>query len=251
MTPTPTPPSHPPRRTIDLNCDLGESPERLGDGTDLALLDIVTSANIACGGHAGDEETMREMARAALGRGVAIGAHPSYPDRANFGRVSIPMSIAVLEASIFEQIAAMDRVTRTIGGRLRHVKPHGALYHDAMTNPKVAAAVASAVVRVGPGLILVAMADSPMIPVWRAQGLQVATEAFADRSYEPDGSLRKRTLPGALITDPRLAAEQALSLARCAVPPDTLCIHSDTEGAVAIARAVRIALTAARLFATS
>ncbi|MEK6703349.1 MAG: 5-oxoprolinase subunit PxpA [Planctomycetota bacterium] len=232
-------------RSIDLNCDLGESPERLRDATDFALLDVVTSANIACGGHAGDEETMRKTAEAALARGVAIGAHPSYPDRENFGRVSMPMSIVALEASVFEQIAAMDRVARSIGGELRHVKPHGALYHDAMTNPKVAAVVASALNRVNSSLILVAMAGSPMIPAWRAQGLQVASESFADRTYEPDGSLRKRTLPGALITDPSLAAEQALRLARGTTPPDTLCIHSDTGGAVAIAGEVRSQLAAA------
>ncbi len=239
---------------IDLNCDMGESPVRLADGTDLALLDVVTSANIACGGHAGDDHTMRETARAAFARGVAIGAHPSYPDPANFGRVSMHMPIAALEATIFEQISALDRIVRSIGGggdQLRHVKPHGALYHDATTSPQVAAALAAAVARVNLDLILVAIAGSPALDLWRAQGFRAVAEAFADRTYEADGTLRSRTLTGAVITDPEIAARQAVRLAMAAgtsgAVPGTLCIHSDTPHSLAIAKAARAALIAAKI----
>jgi UPF0271 protein len=226
------------RRWIDLNCDLGESAQRRDDGTDLALLGIVTSANIACGGHAGDERTMLATALAALDRGVAIGAHPGYPDRDNFGRVRVKMTEAGITGTVFEQIAAMDRVVRSIGGRLSHVKPHGTLYHDAMGSPSIARAIGEAARRIDPGIVMVGMAGAPAIRVWRESGFRTAEEAFAERAYEPNGTLRKRTLPGALITDPSAAAAQTVRLA-LAGAAQTLCVHSDTPAAVAIARAVR------------
>lgn len=238
--------------TCDLNCDLGENDQRVRDGTDLLLLDIVTSANVACGGHAGDTFTMTAIARAALERRVAIGAHPSYPDRPNFGRISIPMTPAQIEQSVRSQILDLARIVESLGARLSHVKPHGALYHDAMHDPAIGTAIAAAVLCVDPALVLVAMSGSEVLSAWRAQGLRVAGEAFADRAYEPDGSLRSRSLPGALITDPAAAAAQAIRFVRDGVPhdpaplrPQTICVHGDTPSAVLIACAVRSQLESA------
>lgn len=242
--------------SIDLNCDLGEHD---GAGTasissdDLALLDIVTSANIACGGHAGDESSMTATVAAALARGVAVGAHPSYPDRPRFGRVRLDMPPDQIEQCIADQVAALARVAAAAGARLRHLKPHGALYHAAMTEPAVAEAIAKAARSVQPDLILVGLAGAPALDQWRGLGFTVASEAFADRRYEPDGSLRARSHPDALITDPAEAAAQAVhivtghgvvALDGRAVPlrADTICIHSDTPGAAGVARAVRAAL---------
>jgi UPF0271 protein len=225
-------------RTIDLNCDLGESPDRLRDGTDLALLDVVSSANVACGGHAGDEDTMAAVAHAAIERRVAIGAHPGYPDPANFGRVSIPMPPQRIESCVLEQTQTLQRIARAAGGRVTHLKPHGALYHDAMHNPEIARAIGDAARRADPALVLVAMAGSSALELWRSQGIRVAGEAFADRTYEPDGTLRARSRDGALITDPDLAAAQALRLVQHGTA-QTLCVHSDTPSALAIAREVR------------
>lgn len=246
-----------PPRTIDLNADMGEDDTRLRDGTDLAVLDSITSASIACGGHAGDEHTMRETARAAMARCVAIGAHPGYPDRANFGRIErTDMPDAEIEASVAGQVDALARIVRALGGTLAHVKPHGALYHAAMAREPVARAVARAVLALDPALILVGLAGAPMLDLWRSMGLRVAGEVFADRVYEPGGLLRSRTLPGAVITDPAAAAAQALRLVRAegvitaagaAIPvprAQTLCLHGDTPGAPAIARAVRSSLEA-------
>lgn len=234
--------------SIDLNCDLGESTNPAQVAADLALLDLVTSASIACGGHAGDEATMAATVEAALVRGVSIGAHPGYPDRTNFGRVALELKPDDIETFVHEQITALHRIVRGMGvqsGRVAHVKTHGALYHKAMTDESVARAVSSAVGRIDPGLIMVAMPGTVALRVWRAQGFTVAVESFADRAYEPDGSLRSRTNPGALITDPDAAAAQGVTLARAhdaKAGPHTLCIHSDTPHAVMIAAAVRAAL---------
>jgi UPF0271 protein len=237
--------------TVDLNCDLGESTDPAQHATDLALLEIVTSANIACGGggHAGDDSTMAATVEAALARGVAIGAHPGYPDRANFGRVALDMTPTEIEASVFEQITSLDRIVHDLGGprgaRLAHIKTHGALYHRAMSDEVTASAVAAATRRINPSLLMVAMPSTLAMRVWQELGFTVATEVFADRAYDPDGSLRSRTLPDALITDPQAAATQALALVNTHGPassPLTLCIHSDTPHAVTIAAAVRAAL---------
>ncbi|MFT3685926.1 MAG: 5-oxoprolinase subunit PxpA [Phycisphaerales bacterium] len=227
-------------RSVDLNCDLGE-----GTGADdLALLDVVTSANIACCGHAGDEETMAATVEAALSRGVAIGAHPGYPDRANFGRVALDLPAHEVEQFVFEQILALDRVARRHHGQLTHVKLHGALYHKAMTDIAVAGATAAAVARFTRKLVMVAMPRTVALRTWRERGFPVAVEAFADRVYEADGSLRSRALPGSLITDPVVAAEQAARLMQApGERPHTICIHSDTPGASAVAVAVRRALS--------
>jgi UPF0271 protein len=240
-------------RTIDLNCDLGEHAESIRAGTDAALMRTVTSANIACGGHAGDERTMDEMCAAAAGAGCAVGAHPGYPDRANFGRVAMQMTPGAIEASVAAQIGALTVVATRRRVRIAHCKPHGALYHAAMRDDAIARAIGRAALATGP-VLMVGQAGAPALAVWRDMGLPTLAEAFADRRYEPDGSLRARDQPGALITDPHEAAAQALAIARgepidaggtpLRLDAGTICIHSDTPGVLLVARAVRAALGA-------
>jgi len=225
---------------IDLNCDMGELDDA---GHEAALMEYITSANIACGGHAGDEATMERTARFAMARGVRIGAHPSYPDRANFGRLEMAMSETAIEATVRDQIERLEHVVRKLGGTLTHVKPHGALYNVAARDPQVARAIGAGVAAWNPQAVLFGLAGSAALDVWRSMGLQVAAEAFADRRYEPDGSLRSRKFADALITDPLEAAQQALRFAREGAA-QTLCVHGDTPGAVAILRACRQALEA-------
>ncbi len=240
--------------TIDLNCDLGEDPARRAD--DARLLDIVTSANIACGGHAGDESSMRETVRLAADRGVAVGAHPGYPDSARFGRVELAMTDAEIEDFVGAQVGRLAAIAAEFGVRVVHVKPHGALYHAAMNSEGVARSVATGSAPVAPGAHLVGLAGARAIVRWRAMGLPTLREAFADRRYEPDGSLRSRSLDRALITEPDEAAAQAVAIAtgagvtaadgtRLEIDAQTICVHSDTPDAIAIARAVRAALEGA------
>ena len=239
--------------TIDLNADVGERPRALRDGSEEALLQIVTSANVACGGHAGDADTMAATLSLAVRLGVAAGAHPGYPDRAGFGRASLGMQPPEIETSVYEQVRALAAVAAWAGCTLGHVKPHGALYNDAVRDPAVAAAIARGVARWSREVVLVGLAGSPALQVFAAHGFSVAGEGFADRAYEADGSLRSRALPGALITDPAAAAAQALRIAvdgaatafdgrEVPVHARTLCVHSDTPGAARIASAVREAL---------
>lgn len=225
---------------IDLNCDVGELEDAAYEA---ALLDCISSANVACGGHAGDAASMERTARLALERGVRIGAHPSYPDRVHFGRVKMAMSAAEIEGAVREQIERLEAVVRGLGGEIAHVKPHGALYNVAARDGDTARAIGRAVVRWNPRATMFGLAASPALGLWREMGLAVAAEAFADRRYEPDGSLRFRALPGALITDPREAAAQALRFARGG-QAQTICVHGDTPGAVEILRACREALAA-------
>jgi 5-oxoprolinase (ATP-hydrolysing) subunit A len=220
---------------IDLNCDMGE----LEDAAyEKALMEYVTSANIACGGHTGDEASMERTVRLALERGVRIGAHPSYPDRANFGRLEMTLPAAEIEAAVRSQIERLDRVVVVLGGRIGHVKPHGALYNVAARNPGVARAIGAAVTAWNPQAVLFGLAGSEALEIWRAMGLSVAAEAFADRRYEPDGSLRNRKFPDALITNPQAAADQAIRFAREG-QAQTICVHSDTPGALEILKACR------------
>ncbi|MBL8744819.1 MAG: LamB/YcsF family protein [Phycisphaerae bacterium] len=243
-------------RRIDLNCDLGEHPARIADGSDFALLRLVTSANIASGGHAGDEPTMREIVREAHALGVRIGAHPGYPDRANFGRVELRLPMARLKSELAAQIARLVGIAREEGAVIAHVKPHGALYHAAMTDRDIARALAEVAADVDPSLILIGLAGAPALEVWRSMKCPVAAEAFADRRYEADGSLRARTQPDALITDPDEAAAQALMIVRdgaalsrdgthVRLAADSMCIHSDTPGSLRIASSVRARLESA------
>ncbi len=224
--------------TIDLNCDLGE----LDDAAlEASLMEHITSANIACGGHAGDETVMERTIRMALECGVSIGAHPGYPDRANFGRLEIAMSEAEIEDTVAWQIGRLEAVAGRLGATIVHVKPHGALYNVAVHNRAVAGAIGAAVRQWNQEVRLFGLAGSPMLDVWRGMGLRVAAEGFADRRYEADGTLRSRRLPDALITDPDLAAAQAVRLAQEG-GVQTICVHGDTPGAANILQACRRAL---------
>jgi UPF0271 protein len=240
--------------SVDLNADVGEGMD------DAELLPYVTSANIACGMHAGDPSTMDQTVDLALSRGVRVGAHPGYPDRANFGRVMMEMSADEIENLVVYQVAALAGFVRSRGGRLTHVKPHGALYHSGAEFPDVARAIAEGVRRIGTDLVLVGAAGSMLIGAGQDVGLPVAEEAFADRHYRADGTLVPRGRPGAVITDPEEAAEQAVRLARDGVViaedssrislrADTICLHGDTPGAAQIARKIheRFRITGIRI----
>jgi UPF0271 protein len=237
---------------IDLNCDMGEVPEHISDGTQEALMRSITSVNIACGGHAGDAQTMATTIEQALRWKLAIGAHPGYPDRENFGRIELTLSPQAIADSIHEQVQALAEIADRHGVRLAHVKPHGALYNQAVHNRQLAQAIATGVARLRRDVVLVGLAGSPMLEVFRQAGFPVAAEAFADRRYEPDGTLRSRKHPDALIHDPAEAAQQALSIVQGKVVArdgsevplraDTVCIHSDTPGSPQIAAQVAKAL---------
>jgi UPF0271 protein len=290
---------------IDLNCDMGELPEAIADGTQEALLRSITSANVACGGHAGDEHTMRTTVEQALRAGVAVGAHPGYPDRENFGRLELKMPPEAIADSVYEQVEALAKIAAACGAKLVHVKPHGALYNQAVKNRELAEAITRGVAKaVGlntmlknathhpePGralargkraqkvganggegsaflpstsegwsedVVLVGLAGSPMLDVFRKAGFAIAAEAFADRRYERDGTLRSRKFDDALIRDPAEAAKQALSIAQRGIViahdgtevklnAQTICIHGDTPGAPQIAAAVARTLREAGL----
>jgi UPF0271 protein len=235
--------------SIDINCDMGELPEAIADGTQEALMRSITSVNIACGGHSGDEQTMRRTIEQAQRWKLAIGAHPGYPDRANFGRLELAMPPNEIAASVFEQVQALAEVAASCGSRLTHVKPHGALYNQAVHNRELAQAIAEGITRWSRDVVLVGLAGSPMLDVFREAGFAVAAEAFADRRYEPDGTLRSRRFEDALIRNPEEAAWQALGIAErgiviandgseVSVDAQTLCIHGDTPGAPEIAATV-------------
>ena len=224
---------------IDLNCDMGELEDSAHEA---ALMEHITSANIACGGHAGDEATMERTARLAMARGVKIGAHPGYPDRANFGRIEMEMTPEAIADTVYEQIVRLEKVVKRLGGEIVHVKPHGQMYNVAVKNAVVAEAIGNGVARWSKAVPIFGLAASPMLEVWRGMGMKVAGEGFADRAYEADGTLRSRKLPGALITDPQAAAAQAVRIAREG-KAETICVHGDTPGAVEILRACREALS--------
>jgi 5-oxoprolinase (ATP-hydrolysing) subunit A len=233
--------------TIDLNADLGEHPE--ARDVDVELMGYITSANIACGGHAGDARSIRQTIETALSLGVAVGAHPSYPDITNFGRLAMKLEPAELKRSLREQLNLILSIASELGARVGHVKPHGALYHSVNSDPAVARIIADAVTAEDHSLIVVAQFASPALDVFQRAGLRTATEAFADRAYEPDGRLRSRSLSGALLTATQ-AVEQASNIvmngyaiatdgSQLTIKPDTLCIHSDTPSATEIARRIR------------
>jgi UPF0271 protein len=224
-----------------------------GSAADADLMPLITSASIACGGHAGDEGTMRRTVQLAVAHGVDVGAHPSYPDRAGFGRRAISMTASQVRREAEAQIRALQSVAAAAGTSLQHVKPHGALYNQAASDRELAAAIGEAVLQLDPSLIMVVLAGSTEVTVLRQMGLRVAQEAFIDRAYMPDGSLVARENAAALIADWELAAHRAVRLVRdrlltaidgttLEIHADTLCIHSDTPGSVALAHAVRAAL---------
>jgi UPF0271 protein len=238
---------------IDLNCDMGESFGRYTLGHDAGLMPYVTSANVACGLHAGDPLVMERTVGLAREHGVGIGAHPGYPDLQGFGRRAMQLAPEEVEALVLYQIGALAAFA---GAELVHVKPHGALYNQAARDPALAQAIARAVARFSCRLILVGLANSFLIEAGLEAGLPVAREAFVDRAYEADGSLRSRRLPGAVLQDPAQAAAQAVRMARdgvvvayngeeVRVQAQTMCLHGDTPAALEIAQAVRQALDAA------
>ena len=242
--------------TIDLNADLGESPERLADGSDADLMRHITSANVACGGHAGDMSTMQQTLELARKNNVAIGAHPSYPDRVGFGRTALDIPIAELERSISDQINELVAIARHLEMPVAHVKPHGALYYACNHDAEVARALCRAVLGIDSRMIVVGQAGAPCLEIYRQAGLPTAAEAFADRAYEADGSLRDRKLAGALLESPEDAAAQATAIAlnksvitvagsQLPISAETLCLHSDTPNAALLAGAIRERLTAA------
>ncbi|ACS84943.1 5-oxoprolinase subunit PxpA [Musicola paradisiaca] len=230
---------------IDVNVDLGE-----GGQHDEALLQLVSSANIACGFHAGDADTMRQAVRWAIRYGVAIGAHPSFPDRDNFGRVAMQLPPETVFAQVVYQIGALAAIVKAEGARLFHVKPHGMLYNQAAREPALADAIARAVQAVDPSLYLVGLAGSDLVHAGKHRGLKTRQEVFADRSYRPDGSLVPRDQPLAVINSDELALAQTLEMIQrhrvrtsdgswIAVQADTVCLHGDGEHALAFARRLR------------
>ncbi len=225
---------------IDLNCDLGE-----GAGQDGELMPLITSANIACGAHAGDADTMRATVELALRYKVAVGAHPSLPDRENFGRIETPVGPEEVRLLVLSQTRLLQIIARQSGAAVTHVKPHGALYNMAARDAEIAGAVARAVHEADPQLVLFGLAGSQLIAAGKAAGLRVAGEIFADRAYLADGSLQPRNQPGAMIADARVAVAQVLRLAREGA--DTVCLHGDGPQAVFFARKLREALAAARV----
>jgi UPF0271 protein len=227
---------------IDLNCDCGESFGAWEIGADAALLPHVTSANVACGAHAGDPDVMRRTVRLARELGVAVGAHPGYPDLQGFGRRALAMSPEEIGASVLAQIGALYAVARAEGVELAHVKPHGALANQAAVSPPIAVAIARAVAAFSRELIFVALAGSAMAAAGTEAGLRVAREAYADRAYEADGTLRSRKLPGALLHDDERCLAQVLSIVangyaltvdgqQVPIIADSICLHGDTPGA--------------------
>lgn len=237
-------------KTIDINSDLGEAltPEQVR--REAALMPLITSANIACGFHGGGPMQIDRTIRLASKYGVAVGAHPSYPDRKSFGRRSMRLPTEEIELCVLYQLGAFAEIARRRGVEISHAKPHGALYNDGVKSMRIAHAIARAVARFSRDVILVGLAGSCILDAGKREGLKVAAEAFADRTYNPDGTLRSRKLQAALIEDPQKSAEQALNIVlknkvtasnglEVSVLAQTICIHGDTLNAPAIARAVR------------
>ncbi|MFW5387499.1 MULTISPECIES: 5-oxoprolinase subunit PxpA [unclassified Yersinia (in: enterobacteria)] len=230
---------------IDLNADLGE-----GCANDQALLQLVSSANIACGFHAGDAQTMRQSVRWAMEYGVAIGAHPSFPDRENFGRTAMQLPPETVYAQVVYQLGALAAIVKAEGGVMQHVKPHGMLYNQAAVDPLLADAIAKAVKAVDTSLRLVGLAGSELVRAGERAGLVTRQEVFADRRYQPDGTLVPRSQPDALIESDELALSQTLAMVQrqqvqardsswVAVQADTVCVHGDGAHALDFARRLR------------
>lgn len=238
-------------RQLDLNADVGEGDPK----ADEALLPLVTSANVACGLHAGDSHTMRATVALAIRESVAVGAHPGYDDRENFGRRPMQLAEADIKDLLLHQLGALDEIVRSEGTILRHVKPHGALYNQAETDRVLALAIVAAVRAFDPNLRMVGRAGSAMADAAAALGHPFTREAFADRRYGADGSLLPRSQPGAVLTDPEEVARQVRSLvtqgevvasdgSRLPVAFETLCLHGDTPGSAGLAARIRHELSA-------
>ncbi len=241
---------------MDINSDLGESYGAWRMGDDAAMLDIVTSANVACGFHAGDPAGILETLKAAAGRGVAVGAHVAYPDLVGFGRRNMDPNSRELVADVIYQIGALQGLARAAGTRVRYVKPHGALYNTIAHDERQGGDVITALQALDPKLTLLALAGSPLIERARARGLAVVAEAFADRAYNDDGTLVSRRLPGAVLHDADQVAERMLRWVESGtlqsitgqpvrVQADSICVHGDSPGAVEMARRIRARLSGA------
>ena len=242
------------KTAVDLNCDMGESVGAWTTGVDAEVLEHVSSANIACGFHAGDPAIMHRTVAGALERGVAVGAHPSLPDLQGFGRRAMSVTPEEAYDLVLYQVGALAGFCRALGGRLSHVKAHGALYNMAAKDAALADAIACATRDFDPSLVLFGLAGGELVRAGRSAGLRVANEVFADRTYQPDGTLTPRNRPHAMIHDLPVALGQvermvrdgkvfALDGSEIAVEPDTICIHGDEPGAVVFARELRALLT--------
>lgn len=236
-----------PSPKIDINADVGEDADALT--RDEAIAACVTTINVACGGHAGDEATMRHMLEVAGRLGLHVAAHPSYPDRVSFGRVAMAMTPEALADSVADQVGALARVASSLDVTITRIKAHGALYHAANTDPRVCDAIATGVDRVLPGVAFVAQAGLGAAAHWRSQGRVVVDEAFADRRYERDGTLVARAHAEAVLANPGDVADQALRIATgrpiitrdgtpLTIRADTICIHADSPNALANARSI-------------
>jgi UPF0271 protein len=244
--------------TIDINSDLGESFGAWSMGDDDAMLDVVTSANVACGFHAGDPAGILRTLKAAAARQVSIGAHVAYPDKVGFGRRNMDVASDELTADVIYQIGALQGLAQAAGTRVSYVKPHGALYNTIAHDRRQALAVIAAIHAVDPTLVLVALAGSSLIELAREQGLTCIAEAFADRAYTPQGTLVSRREPGAVLHDPQLIAQRMLRLVQdgtleaidgsvTRLQADSICVHGDSPAAVAMAHELRRVLEQANM----
>jgi len=245
-----------PRQEIDLNADIGESFGIYRTGNDQDLLRSITSGSIACGFHAGDPAVMRHTVRMAVDAGVSIGAHPGFPDLAGFGRREMSIEPRDIVDLVLYQIGAMSAIAKAEGAALRHVKPHGALYNMSVRREDIAEAIARATASFDAALVLVGLPGSALLSAGSRAGLRTAAEAFADRSYESDGSLTPRQVAGAVLSTPAQVAERVVRMVRdgevaardgstLSLRADTICVHGDTPAAAQLAAAVRMALEAA------
>ena len=238
---------------VDINSDVGESFGAYSIGHDTGLMKSITSANIAAGFHAGDPSVLRATIRTAKAHGVAVGAHPGFPDMVGFGRRELNVTAREAEDLVLYQVAAVAGMASAEGMRIQHVKPHGALFNMAVRNAELAAAIARAVAAFDPMLLLFGLPGSEILKAGRSEGLRVAAEVFADRAYEPDGSLASRRKPGSVIHDPEMVVERAVRMVKdhtvvaidgSVVPlqADTICVHGDTPGSDDLAASIRAGL---------
>ena len=236
--------------SIDLNCDMGESFGAWTMGNDAALMDYVSSVNIACGFHAGDAGVMRKTVEKAIEKGAAVGAHPSFPDLQGFGRREMKMSAREISDIVLYQVSALKGICESLGGRLHHVKPHGALYNQAAKDADIAGAIAKSVKSIDENLIFYGLSGSFLISEAEKLGLQTASEVFADRTYQIDGSLTPRSEPNALIKDAEKAVRQVLQMIQTQtvtaisgeiipIKVETVCIHGDGANALEFARTIK------------
>lgn len=243
-------------KTVDLNCDMGESFGAYQMGNDQEILSYITSANVACGFHAGDPATMRKTVRMAVEAGVAIGAHPGFADLIGFGRRNMEISPEEAYDLVVYQIGALQAFVRAEGGVMHHVKPHGALYNMAATRPALAESIALAIYKVNPELVLYGLAGSELTRAGEKIGLATAHEVFADRTYQQDGTLTPRSQPNAMITDQQQSLQQVIRMVSegfvltqqgvdIPIQADSICIHGDGAHALEFAQSIREALTGA------